>query len=166
MRPFVCALTAACLLAGPVLAPAAWAEPCARPYEKQAFEVAGLKSELMVVAISCQAQDSYNRFVARYQRELQIDERALAGYFARTAGRRGQQAHDDYITSLANTESEDGVKQGTLFCRQHLPMFDEVMALKDGKDLSGYAESRSLAQPILVTECAGPKKKPGAPDQK
>ncbi|HET9019290.1 MAG TPA: hypothetical protein VFN46_06880 [Acetobacteraceae bacterium] len=159
MRPLVSAFTAVSLLAGAALAPTAWAGACARPAEMRAFQVAGLKSELMVVAISCQAQDRYNGFISRYKRDLQTDERALHGYFARTAGRSAQRAHDDYITNLANAESQDGLHQGTLFCQQHLVMFDEVMALKDGKDLQSYAESKSLAQPIEVSECPAPKKK-------
>jgi hypothetical protein len=159
MRPLVCALAAASLLAQAALAPAALAEPCARPTEKQAFDVAGLKSELMVIAIACQAQDRYNGFVARFRRDLLADERALSGYFARTAGRAARQKHDDYITGLANAQSQEGVRQGTLFCPQRLPLFDEVMALKDGKDLSAYAAARAPAQPIEVTVCPVPGKK-------
>ena len=157
MRPLVSAFTAVSLLAGSALAPAAWAGACARPAEMRAFQVAGLKSELMVVAISCQAQDRYNGFISRYKRDLQTDERALHGYFARTAGRSAQRAHDDYITNLANAESQDGLHQGTLFCQQHLVMFDEVMALKDAHELSSYAQSKALPQPIELSECPAPK---------
>lgn len=159
MRTLLSACVAANLLAASALSPAALADSCARPYEKQAFDVSGLKSELMVIAIACQAQDKYNSFVMRYRRQLVIGDRALNGYFARTAGRRAQQQHDDYITNLANTESEDGVRQGTLFCQQHLRMFDEVMALKDSKDLPAYAASKALPQPITLSECTRPKKK-------
>ncbi|MDA8248869.1 MAG: hypothetical protein M0Z28_06775 [Rhodospirillales bacterium] len=158
MRPLVSLLAVASLLAGPALAPAALAEPCARPTELQAFEVASLKSELMVIAIACQAQERYNDFVARYRRDLQSGERVLNAYFARTAGRRAQQRHDDYITNLANTQSESGVQQGTLFCQQHMAMFDEVMALKEGKELPSYAESKSLAQPVAPAACPAPSK--------
>ena len=160
MRPLLSAV-AASLLTTSTLAPAALAEPCARPVEKAAFKVAGLKSELMVIAIACQLQDKYNDFVARFRRDLVADERAVNNYFARTAQGHAQQVHDNYITNLANSQSEDGVKQGTLFCNQHLAMFDEVMSLKDGKDLPSYAESKALVQPIEVAECpvAAPAKK-------
>ncbi len=152
MRPVVSALVGASLLAGTALVPVAMAESCARPPEKAAFDVAGLKSELMVVAIACQQQDRYNEFVTRFRHDLQTDERALNTYFSRTGG-RAQQRHDDYITNLANTQSEDGIKQGTLFCDQHKTMFDEVMSLKDGKDLPGYATGKGLVQPLVVVEC-------------
>lgn len=159
MRPLVSVFTAVSLLAGSLAAPAAWAGSCVRPAEMRAFQIAGLKSELMVVAIACQAQDRYNGFITRYRRDLQTDERALHGYFARTAGRSAQKAHDDYITNLANAESESGVQQGTLFCQQHLSMFDEVMSLKNGQELQSYAESKSLPQPIDLAECPLPKKR-------
>ena len=159
MRPLLSTLTAVGLLAGAALAPAAWAGSCMRPAEMRAFEVAGLKSELMVIAISCQAQDRYNGFISRYRRDLQSDDHLVHSYFARTAGRSAQRAHDDYITNLANAESQDGLRQGTLFCQQHMAMFDEVMALHTGKDLPAYAESKSFPQPIVVSECTAPKKK-------
>jgi len=156
MRPLFAPCLAASLLAASALA---WAEPCARPSEKAAFDVAGLKSELMVTAIACQAQEKYNSFVARFRSDLMSQERMLNAYFARTAGRSATRLHDDYITSLANSESEDGIKQGTLFCDQHVTLFDEVMALKDGKDLPGYAAGKSLAQPIALAECPPPPAK-------
>ena len=153
MRSFVSALAAANLFACSALAPMARAEPCARPAEVRAFEVASLKSELMVVAIACQAQDRYNDFIIRFRRDLQIDERDLSGYFTRIAGRRGQQWHDNYITNLANAQSENGVQQGTLFCQRNLGLFNEVMALPTGQELPSYAHSKSLPQPIDLSEC-------------
>ena len=148
MRPLISALAAAALFSG-----TAFAGPCMRPAEKAAFVVAGLKSELMVVAIACQLRDKYNGFVGRYRTDLVAQERALSSYFSRTSGHRAQQEHDVYITNLANSQSQDGIREGTLFCNQHLSMFDEVMALKSGGDLAGYAEAKGFAQPIALTEC-------------
>jgi hypothetical protein len=155
-RAAVLAATMCLGVAGNALAAA---EPCMRPAEKTAFDLAGLKSELMVIAISCQAQDLYNSFVVRFRRDLVGEERALNGYFSRVAGRYAQKAHDDYITLLANTQSEDGLQQGTLFCDKHLPMFNELTTLKDSKDLDSYAAGRPLVQAIAVVECPLPAKK-------
>ena len=159
MRHVTLTLATVTLIANAVLVPMAVAEPCVRADEKQAFDVAGLKSELMVTAIACQMQNRYNEFIARYRPELQADERALNRYFARSAGRHAEESHDNYITNLANTQSEEGVQQGTLFCQRHLSLFDEVMALKSVRELPAYAQSKSLAQPIGIVECAGPKNK-------
>jgi hypothetical protein len=153
------ASVAAAFLASIATATVAQAETCTRPAEKAAFDVVGLKSELMVTAIACQAQDKYNVFVVRFRRDLVSLERVLTSYFARTAGRHATQEHDDYITSLANSESQDGITRGVLFCNEHLSMFDDVMALKDGAALQTYAAGKVLAQPIALVVCPLPPPK-------
>ncbi len=150
MRPLLSALAAAGIFAASV----ANANQCARAPEKVAFDVTGLKSELMVVAISCQAQDRYNSFVTRYRPDLQSQEKAINGYFQRAFGRGAQKQHDDYVTLLANFQSETGIKRGSFFCKENLILFDQVMALKDIKDLDGFASSKALPQPIALTDCA------------
>ena len=145
------------LLAGGLLsAELAVAEPCARPADVTAFDVAGLKSKLMVTAITCSQQDRYNDFVQRFRGELMAQERALHTYFTRSVGGRAQRAHDDYITNLANTQSENGIRQGTLFCQQNIGLFTEVLALTKGADLSAYAASKQFPQPFDVNACASP----------
>src|SRR5689334_21256419 len=149
-------LSLSLLAAGLLSAELAVAEPCARPADVTAFDVAGLKSKLMVTAITCSQQDRYNDFVQRFRGELMAQERALHTYFTRSVGRRAQRAHDDYITNLANTQSENGIRQGTLFCQQNIGLFTEVLALTKGTDLPAYAASKQLPQPIEVTACASP----------
>jgi|tagenome__1003787_1003787.scaffolds.fasta_scaffold20696839_2 hypothetical protein len=152
MRTLSMSLLATGLLAGGM----ALAEPCAKPADVTAFDVAGLKSKLMVTAITCSQQDRYNDFVKRFRGELLAQERTLRAYFARVSGGRAQLAHDDYITGLANTQSESGIRQGTLFCQQNVGMFTEVLALTRGTDLSTYAASKQLPQPFDVSACASP----------
>jgi hypothetical protein len=157
MRAIISSLVAASLLAGaagPALA--AQPQPCMRTAEKAAFDIAGLKSELMVIAIDCQAQAKYNAFVTRFRPDLQGSEKGLNTYFQRTAHGATERAHDDYITSLANTMSDKALTRGTLFCDEHLAMFDKVMALKDGRDLLAYASGEALVQPIDIVECPAP----------
>ncbi len=157
MRPLLSTVLAIGLLAGPVLA--ARAEQCTRPVEKSAFDVAGLKSQLMVTALSCQSDvkansmDKYNAFVTRYRPDLVSQERSLNGYFQRAYGRSAQRQHDDYITQLANAQSDEGIKSGSFFCAKNMSMFDEVMALKDGHQLPGYAATKAPVQPISLTTC-------------
>ncbi len=127
MRPLLSLLAAASLLTATV----ANANQCARPAEKVAFDVEGLKSQLMVTAITCQQQSRYNAFIARYRADLVSDERAIDTYFHRAFGRSAQRQRDEYITLLANAQSDQGIKLGTLFCQKSVSMFDEVMALRD-----------------------------------
>ncbi len=149
--------TLAATVAGLLLcAGIAYASPCAKPADVTAFDVAGLKTKLMVTAITCNQQDRYNDFVQRFKRDLMTHERALQGYFSRAFGGRGQHEHDDYITSLANTLSESGIQQGTLFCQRNIGLFTEVLALTKDGDLPTYAASKSLPQPIEVVACPVP----------
>jgi hypothetical protein len=149
MRIVFSGLVAAGLLSASI----ATAQQCARPADMSAFGIAGLKSQLMVTALTCSKQDRYNDFVRRYQKDLMTQERALSAYFSRAFGRRGQQEHDDYITSLANAQSQTGIRQGTLFCQRNVGIFDEVMTLPKDVDLAGYASGKTLTQPIALVSC-------------
>jgi len=80
----------------------------------------------------------------------------LVSYFGRTFGRRGQQEHDDYITSLANSQSEAGIKQGTLLCQRTVGLFDAVLALPQGAKLASFAADRDFTQPVTLVVCTTP----------
>lgn len=148
--PLIGATVAGLLLGQAALA----ANSCVRPPEQVALDVEGLKSQLMVVALACNARDRYNAFVTRYKSELNTDERQLGGYFTRSYGRTSRKQQDDYVTQLANSQSQAGTKRGTLFCQEHLSMFDEVMALRNDAELPEYAAGRELAQPISTDACS------------
>lgn len=145
-------LTIALLLTGQASA----AGQCGISSARQAFDVQGLKTELMVTALSCNAQDRYNAFVEKFRPDLTAEESALNGYFRTTYGRGAQTAHDDYITQLANVQSERGLKAGVAFCQQRISMFDEVAVLTNASDLGGYAEAKDIVQPASYETCAAP----------
>ncbi len=149
-------------LAAVLFAPglAAAAEPCARPADKGAFDVAALKSRLMITALTCNAHDQYNDFVSHYRVALDQQDKILDAYFARAYGRAARKHHDDYTTLLANTLSEQGLKQGTGFCDQNLGAFSQVMALHDGAALPDFAAAQAIVQPVSLTLC------PAAPPTK
>ena len=150
-------LFSGCLAAGLLASQMAFAQSCARPADKTAFDVAGLKSQLMVTAITCEATERYNSFILRYRPNLVAQEKVLTAYFGRNFGKRAQAQHDDYVTSLANSQSESGLKAGTEFCTQNLSMFDQVMALHNGNELADFASNRSFVQPIALVACAAPE---------
>jgi hypothetical protein len=141
------------LMAQLPLAGGAAGQQCLHPPERAAFDTAGLKTQLMITALTCDVREKYNAFVRRFQPELMLHERMLRSYFIRSFGPRGQQRHDDYVTSLANVESQAGLHDGTLFCQRHVAMFDEVLALPKPGDLARYAASRELVQPVLLESC-------------
>jgi hypothetical protein len=141
------------LAAGTLSAPLAFAQPCARPADRAAFDVAGLKSQLMVTALSCDERDKYNDFVIRFRSDLMRHEHALQAYFERAFGHRGQEEHDNYITLLANAQSQAGLRDGTLFCQRNAGLMDEVLALGEGTSLSQFAAAKALEQPVDLTDC-------------
>jgi len=149
MRLAFSAFAALVITSQPVLA-----STCTYPEDVAALKVASLKSELMVTAITCQDSTRYNAFMARFQQDLVMHERNLMAYFVRAYGKGGQKAHDDYITSLANAESNAGLAEGTNLCLTNEPMFDEVMSLPSAGDLPDYAAGKNLSQPLVAVTCA------------
>ena len=144
---------AAVLIGGP---PASAASQCGMSPAREAFDVQGLKSELMVTALSCNAQDRYNAFVGRFRADLVGQDEALKAYFSNAYGRAAQTERDNYITQLANVQSERGLQAGTSFCEQRSSMFDEVAALDSGADLGRYAEAKDIVQPATYETCMAP----------
>ncbi len=149
-------LLSSLIAAGLLTSQFAQAQSCARPTDKTAFDVAGLKSQLMVTAITCEATERYNTFIMRYRADLVAQEKVLTAYFVRNFGKKAQAQHDDYITSLANTQSQDGLKAGNAFCDRNIAMFDDVMKLHGGTELSDYATGKASVQPIELVACASP----------
>jgi hypothetical protein len=129
-------------------------QTCTSPIDRTAFDTEGLKSELMVTAETCDLKDKYNSFIMTYQPNLVAEEKVLTGYFKRSYGRMSDKAHDDYITNLANVQSQEGLKSGTAFCQIFQSMFDEVMSLHDGSELADYAHSKAIVQPLAFTTCS------------
>lgn len=149
MRVFFSGLLAAGLLGSQVAA----AQTCARPADLSAFDLAGLKTQLMVTALTCKADDRYNEFVTKYRPALLENEKALGSYFNRAHGRRSQQQRDDYITQLANSHMQTGLKQGNRFCDRNMGVFDEVMALRNSAELADFAAGKSHSQPVSLANC-------------
>src|SRR4051794_35603657 len=59
---------------------------CLAPQDRSAIEVAALRSQLMVLAMGCRADERYNAFVRKYQADLQGNERAVSDMFKRKYG--------------------------------------------------------------------------------
>lgn len=155
MRLMLSSLLAASMLSSPLLA-----AECVRPAEHTALEVTSLKTQLMVMALTCKADERYNAFVIKYRPDLVQADRSLNTYFSRASGRNAAKYRDDYVTQLANSQSQTGLKQGSLFCDRNLVVFDEVMALRNSAELTDFAAGRmSAPQPISTTDCGtGPER--------
>lgn len=126
---------------------------CALPSEKLAFDIAWLKSAMMVTALSCNAEQRYNAFVLRFRSELVAEDQALQGYFRRLYGDAGRAEFDRYITSLANEQSEEGIADPAEFCRHTEIVSDLALALGPDGSLATLAAGESGSQPIVLTAC-------------
>ena len=126
---------------------------CAKPPELAAIDVEGLKSRLMVTALSCDASSKYNAFIRRYQPTLAADAKTLAAYFRRNYGNSAQSEHDSYITALANAQSEIGTQEGVTFCQQNVGRFTDVLSLNTPAQLTTYAQAKPIDQPYKFALC-------------
>ena len=136
--------------AAPVAAPA-----CEFDADRTAFDIEGLKSQLMLTALACKRQDKYNAFMSRYKPEVADAEAGLAAYFKRSYGRQGQTQYDAYITNLADEQEKDGLKAGTAYCENLEVMFDEVMSLHSSSELHDFTNAKVIVQPIAFETCTG-----------
>jgi hypothetical protein len=145
-----------CGLAAVMLTPSiafAQSSACVQPAEKTAFDIRALQSQLMVVALTCGQQDDYNTFVTRHQRDLAMAFRGVAGHFRRTAGAQHQRLLDQYITNLANGQSQVGIARGSFFCREQGPLFLQATAATTPVELSQIAVAREIPQALTTPAC-------------
>jgi hypothetical protein len=126
---------------------------CLPPQERATFEVAALRSEIMVLATGCHDDDGYNAFIRKFQPELMGNEQAVGEIFKKKYGRRGQQEHDQFVTDLANAESSAGMRLGTDFCAHNGMIIQEVLSLRSANELASYAAGKDLV-PASLSVCS------------
>lgn len=153
MKPFrflLIGLGVAVTAAAPALA-----QSCLQPTEQAAFHVRALQSQLMVAALACDRHDDYNGFVRRHMNDLNGAQRQVHSHFRRVHGRAHQRQLDDYITALANSQSQDGIRQGSHFCMNMLPLFRQAMSVSSSAHLAELARDRNVVNPIGAPSCSG-----------
>lgn len=141
------------LLAAGLLTSQTAGAACVPASEREALDVAGLKTQLMVITLTCQADSQYNAFIQKFRPDLVAEERVAKNYFAHSFGRAGQKRQDEYMTQLANVKSDAGLRQGNRFCAHNENIFSEVLALRNGTELKEYAAGRATATPATMTTC-------------
>jgi len=140
-------------VAAAMLVPTIASAACVRPAEKAAFDIRALQSQLMVAALSCAQQDDYNTFVRKFQTELGTAFRGVAGHFRRTAGSQHQRQLDQYITQLANGQSQLSIARGSFFCREQTPLFQAALAAGTSAELSQLSVQRAVHQELTTPMC-------------
>ncbi len=97
---------------------AAWAKSnCASPDELQGLNTRVLQSDLMVGALACKQQASYNAFVKKFQTELVRRSDSMQSYFRRVYGGASANKLNRFVTNLANDSSSTSLNmQENQFC--------------------------------------------------
>ena len=150
MRKLISGLVAAGLLTSHAARAA-----CVPVNDREALDVAGLKTQLMVQTLTCKNDSEYNAFITKFKPELNADERTASGYFSHTYGRNGQRRQDEYLTLLANAKADSSQKDGSRFCAHNEDIFKQVLALNSGAELKEYAAGRTTGQPTGMQACDG-----------
>lgn len=148
MRLLLSGMVAAAMLTSQIAAAA-----CVSAADRDALDVSGLKTQLMVQTLTCKNDDQYNAFINKFKPELNVEERTTKNYFAHRYGRAGQTQQDRYLTQLANSKADVSQKDGSRFCAHNDEIFNEVLALKSGAELKEYAAGRVLGSPESFTAC-------------
>jgi hypothetical protein len=117
---------------------------------QQAFNIIGLKSALMVGALSCGQQDQYDAFMTEYQPHVLDAQHQLDAYFRRIGGHYGQTKEDAFVTLLANNQTMTGIGQGQVFCLNNNAEFKQVMALKTDDALDSFVTDDTPEGPVTA----------------
>jgi hypothetical protein len=123
---------------------------------QQAFNVIGLKSALMVGALSCGQQDEYDAFMTEYQPHVLDAQHQIDAYFRRIGGHYGQTKEDAFVTLLANNQTMGGIGQGQVFCLNNEAEFKTVMALKSDDQLDAFVTDNTPEGPVTPDAVAPP----------
>lgn len=144
-------LIAGCVAAG--LTSPAVAQGCVRPAERGAVDLRAVQSQLMVAAIACGRTEEYNVFVRRHQAELAAAHRTVFGVFRRAHAGQAQRQYDQYITNLANAQSQDGIRQGSHFCRDVGALFQAALAAPNRDGVAALSAQYRVVNPMPIAEC-------------
>lgn len=146
MRRIMLGLVAATFLSGNAFA-------CMSPTNQEALEIAGLKSSLMVSALTCNQRSQYDAFMTRFQPFVLHEQHVMDAYFRQQHGRAFRHYEDSYVTDLANVQSTAGTYLGTNFCPASETLFSKVLSAKTQDELVAFARQNPALQPIVVLGC-------------
>ena len=120
--------------------------------DQQAFNVVGLKSALMVAALSCNEQPQYDAFMNSFQPHVYAAQKEVDSYFYKASGPySGQKMEDTFITNLANNQSVAGIAQGAQFCLNSLAEFKAVLALKTNQQLDSFVTNQPPGATVVAS---------------
>jgi hypothetical protein len=103
------------------------------PKEKRAFEMRGMQSQLMLVALHCN-DSGYNTFLQQHRADLTDAYEQIKKYFARVNRTSGEAERDSYITQLANAQERSGMRR-TDYCVSMRDFVLDALAIQTDHDM-------------------------------
>lgn len=126
---------------------------CYQPNDLGMFQMATLKSEMMVAALACRKEDRYNAAIRRFRSQFAAADRGLLNVFmSSSAGRSG---HDRYITALANSRSQAMIAAGDAYCAASVSLFNEISAMSSARAIARLAAKVGHDGPVGIPACPG-----------
>lgn len=146
MRRIVLGLVATIFISSNALA-------CVSPRNQKALDIVGLKSTLMVSALTCNQRSQYDQFMNRFHPYLLHEQHVMDSYFQHQHGRAFHHYEDRYLTRLANVQSTAGDFLGTNFCAASERLFGKVLNATGQTGLARFARQNPALQPVVVLTC-------------
>ncbi|KMQ88111.1 hypothetical protein RF55_12460 [Lasius niger] len=122
--------------------------PKMSPELRRLLNISALRSEFMLIALTCNKQKEYDSFMTKFRPILQQDYQSLQIDFKKLYGGKGEMRLDQYMTDLADAASLKAAREGGNFCKTHESMFHEAEYFQTAEDLAAYAEGKNLAVPL------------------
>jgi hypothetical protein len=137
---------------------------CAHADEVNAFKIVGVQTQMMQIALTCGADDKYDAFVRNVQPQLAAQRSILKSFFNRAYGKSlSQSEYDDYVTQLADAESNYNLNSGVDFCKLSKPVLEQATTLSSADDLARFVPKVSVQQSLNVQTCGTPGAPPETP---
>ena len=122
---------------------------CVSVEESAAFRLRHLQSRLMVAALGCNQQATYNAFVERFRPELVTAGGHLSAYFQRSGGPTALNKH---VTDLANAAGLARAEDPNGYCKQAWQLFWSLE--QDPQALARFAAANALTTIVRPTQCS------------
>jgi len=153
----------ACLVVVVAFASPAFAKSCYSAAELEAEQGLRIHSELMVIALNCQAAkgnttnlyQKYEEFTQRHEAMLGRYEDTIMEVFRREGVANPEPALNDFRTALANRIAKESVRlQTNVFCKSYGPLVTRAHAMNEAA-LRTWAQTVFEGYPLSRPVCAG-----------
>jgi hypothetical protein len=84
----------------------------------------------MVAALACGEEARYNVFVAKFQKQLIAEGKSLREFFSRAYGKNATNKLNEFVTAMANRESNQSIHDRNAYCLRAAELFDGLGSIR------------------------------------